>query len=410
MTSTAILSSFFDDECDAADLPPYFTLGAKAPGVATAAMDSSDQSVVTFDEVTGIAACRSGINVVGPDHSIMRRAIGEIMYVTAHPTAPTEPQLRAKLALEQANRLATGRRPFFSSLRSTPPMIAPRLLAAGVRVVEDHRRLQIFANSIYAVPGMLFMADGRLNAQTFPGAAAVDQQGRLLRARGVRWVSLAKEGLLASAVRREARAIRKRVGDRPFAFPILRQHLELAYRGSGQTSAAPKTIRHGSSSAALGGVGAVRFALSLTGNHLTIVEMSLYDFEAFGGLVVTGERLESYLCRRKGIDPRTRGFPAFYSWDLLELIELSDWERHIVPTLEEIVFAANTETELGIYPRALADIHNRVKLRFDEPELEQKRRQIVVDLARAGIPVESIPIMPEGPHKTDPDEFNAYPP
>ncbi len=190
----------------------------------------------------------------------------------------------------------------------------------------------------------------------------------------------------------------------------MERHLRLAYRGSGQASATPKTIRHGSSSAALGGVGAIRFALSLSGHHLTIVELSLYDFEAFAGLVRTGERLESYLCRRKSIDPCGRSsFPAFYSWDLLSLVEAVDWERHIIPTLEEIVCAAYTETELGIYPRALADIHNRIKLRFDEPEIEQKRRQIIVDLAHAGVPVELVPIMPEGPHKTDPDEFDAYP-
>lgn len=409
MTSTMILSSFFEDECDATQLPPYFTLQPRQPAIATAAMDSSDQAVVTFDEVTGVAACRSGINIVSHGHEVLRRSIGQILYVAGHPTAPTELQLRTKLALEQSMRLATGYRPFFSSVRSAPPMTAPRLIAAGLRVVEDHRRLRIFANSIYAVPQMLFMADGRLNAQNFPGPAAMDQSARLLRARGVRYVALAKQGLLISAVRREARAIRKRVGRRPFAFPILKPHLQLAYRGSGQTSAAPKTIRHGSSSSALGGVGAVRFALSLSGDHLTVVEMSLYDFEAFAGLVQSGERLESYLCRRKGIDLRgRRSLPAFYSSDVLDLIESSDWERHIIPTLEEIVFAACTETELGLYPRALADIHNRVKLRADEPELEMKRREIIVDIARSGVPVESIPISPEGPHKMDPDEYDAY--
>jgi hypothetical protein len=345
---------------------------------------------------------------VGCDQEVVRRAIGEIIYVTAHPTAPTEPQLRAKLALEQSERLMTGRRPFFASLRSAPPMISPRLVAGGMRVVEDYHRLRVFTNSIYAVPGMLFMADGRLNAQNFPGPAAVDQLARLLRARGVRSIALAKSGLLISTVRREARAIRNRVGDRPFAFPITESHLRSAYRGSGQQSATPKTIRHGSSGSALGGVGAVRFALSLASDHLTIVEMSLYDFEAFAGLVRSGERLEAYLCRRNGFNLREqRSLPSIYSWDVLKLIETIDWETHIIPTLEEIVFAANTDTELGIYPRALADIHNRVKLRSDEPELEMKRRRIIVDLARAGVPVESIPIVPDGPHKTDPDEFDA---
>lgn len=409
MNTASLLGSFFGDEVDSASLPPYFTLGARPPAVGTAAMDSSDQSVISFDAVTGVAACRSGINLVGPDQEVWRRTLGEIIYVAANPTAPTENQLRAKLALDQSMRLVTGRRPFFSSLRSGPPMISPRLVAAGVRVVEDYRQLQAFANSVYAVPGILFMGDGRLNAQNFPGAAAVDLQARLLRARGVRYVAVTKDGLLVSAVRREAQAIRKRVGTRPFAFPILARHLDLAYRGSGQRSAAPKTLRHGSSSSALGGVGAIRFALSLAASNLTIVEMSLYDFEVFAGLVRTGEQLESYVGHRQGRGTKAgRSYPPVYSWDLLPLVEERDWERHIVPTLEEIVFSAYTDTELGIYPRALADIHNHIKLRFNDPELEAHRRQIITELAREGIAVETIPILAEGPHKLDPDEYNAF--
>jgi hypothetical protein len=381
-----LLSNYFDDEVDPAQLPPYFTLGARQPVVGTAAMDSSDQSVVTFDEVTGVAAYRSGVNLVGPDQEVTWRSIGEILYVAAYPAAPTEPQLRAKLSLEQSLRLSTGRRPFYMSLRSGPPMIPPRLVAAGLRVVEDYRRLQAFANSVYAVPGMLFMADGRLNAQNFPGAAAVDLQARLLRARGVRYIALTKDGMLVSAARREARTIRARVGDAPFAFPILKRHLLRAYPGSEQSTAIPKTIRHGSSSAAFGGVGAIRFALSLIADHLTIVEMSLYDFGAYAGLVKTGERLENYLCRRKGIDLNgRRSYPAFYSWDILEFVDVADWDNYIVPTLEEVVFTAYTDTELGIYPRALSDIHNRIKLRFGDPELEMQRMQIIVELARAQV-------------------------
>jgi len=94
----------------------------------------------------------------------------------ANPSAPAEQRLRTKLALDQLMRLDTGRRPFYASLRSGPPMIPPRLLAANVRVVEDYRQLQVFANSVYALPGQLFMADGRLNAQNFPGAQAIDLQ------------------------------------------------------------------------------------------------------------------------------------------------------------------------------------------------------------------------------------------
>jgi len=404
-TAAALLGSYFDhDDLSPSDLPPYFTLGARRPKVGTAAMDSSDQSVVLFDQVTGVAACRSGINLVGPDLEVSRRSVGNIVYVVCNPTAPADAQLRSKLAIEQSMRLATGRRPIYSSLRSALPMLPPRLVSAKVRVVEDHHRLQLFGNSVYAQPGLLLMADGRLNAQNFPGAAAVDALARLLRARGVRYISLAKDGLLVSAVRREARAIRCRVGNAPFAFPILKRHLLLAYRGPGQ---AGKTLRHGSSSAAFGGVGAFRFALSISGDHLCIVEMSLYNFRVFASIIPTGERLEGFVCRLRGVQPNARNqYPAVFSWHLLEFVTATDFERHVVPTLEEVVYTAYSDTELGIYPRALADIHNHIKLRHDDPELEQQRRRIVTDLARMGIPPELVPITPEGPHKTDPEEFD----
>ncbi|HSH81901.1 MAG TPA: hypothetical protein VLA19_25525 [Herpetosiphonaceae bacterium] len=407
MNNAALLSSYFQDSLPEAELPPYFTLGARIPPAGTAAMDSSDQAVVTFDEVTGVAACRCGVNLVGRDQEVVWRKLGEIKYVVANPTASVDQRLRGKLTLEQSLRLLSGRRPHYFSLRSGPPMIAPRLLAAIVRIAEDYHRLQRFANSMYALPGMLFLADGRLNAQNFPGPTAIDLQGRLLRARGVRLVGLAKDGMLVSVVRPEARAIRRRIGSSPFAFPILKRHLLHAYPGtSGQRA---KTLQHGASSRAFGGIGAVRFALSLAGDHLAIVEMNLYDFECFAGLVVTGERLESYLGRLRGLEGASRrGPPPVYSWDVTPFVTECDWERHIVPTLEDIVFNAYTDTELGIYPRALADIHNHVKLRFSDPELEAERRQIIADLARQGVPIEEIRISPEGPHKTDPEEFDGY--
>jgi hypothetical protein len=34
-----------------------------------------------------------------------------------------------------------------------------------------------------------------------------------------------------------------------------------------------------------------------------------------------------------------------------------------------VVLQRLTDTELGIYPRALADIHNHIKLRFSDPDL-----------------------------------------
>jgi hypothetical protein len=130
--------------------------------------------------------------------------------------------------------------------------------------------------------------------------------------------------------------------------------------------------------------------------------MSLYDFEAFGGLLKTGERLEDYISQLRG-----KATPAVYPWHILGLVSACDFERQVLPTLEEIAYTAFTDTELGIYPRALADIHNHIKLRFDDVDLEWKRQEICNELARAGVPYELIPIAPEGPHKTDPEEYNS---
>src|SRR5438067_1600234 len=98
MSGASTLASWFDVDIPADDLPPYFTLGARRPPVGTAALDSSDQHVLQFDEVTGVAACRTGLNAVGADNRVLRRDIGEIVYVFSNPTAPAEQQLRLKLA------------------------------------------------------------------------------------------------------------------------------------------------------------------------------------------------------------------------------------------------------------------------------------------------------------------------
>ena len=159
MIGAQSLARFFDDTLDPRELPPYFTLGAKAPAVGTVALDSSDQTVLLFDEVTGVAACRSGLNQVNPDQEVIRRFISDIKYVVANPSAPPEERMRMKLAMAQRMRLDTGYRPFYASLRAGPPPIAPRLLAANLRLVEDYRLQQVFANSVYAVPGQLLMVD-----------------------------------------------------------------------------------------------------------------------------------------------------------------------------------------------------------------------------------------------------------
>lgn len=393
------LATYFDEDMDEQELPPYLCLGAKPIEAPCTALDSSDQTVLAFDPVTGVGAYRSGVVQVDESGEVNRRSIGEIRKVFIQPTGPPEPTLRNKLAREQLRRLRTGRRPVFSSLKSLSPLLPVRLVAAGERVVEDYWKTRAYLNSVYTIPGSLFLADGRLNAQSFPGAQAFDGLFRLMAARFVRGVGVAKSGLLVDVLRRPARAIRKRVGDRPFAIPVLREHLDLAYR-SVQVTATPKTLRHGSSSEALGGVGAVRFALSTTTNHLCIVEFNLYDLVQFRPLVVSGMRLDHWARQQFGEDHR-----AVYSWHLLPFVTDRDWEELLIPTLEEIVWCSCTDTEFGFGPRALADVHYQVKLRI--PDLEAERRRLIVELGWRGIPPEMVPVEAEDPHKTDPDVVNA---
>lgn len=394
----ALLATYFDEDTDPHKLPPYITLGAKCLDRSAVALDSSDQSVLTFDSITGVAAYRSGLVQVSPDNVVIRRSIGEVRTVVVHPRAPDEPRLRLKLAREQLQRLRTGYRPYYSSLKNPPALIPSRLVAAGERVIEDYRSVNLFLNSIYASETGLFMLDGRLNAQAFPGPQAIDDLFRLMTMRGIRGVGVAKSGLLIDVVRPLARTIRRQVGERPFCFPVLKEYLLEAYRGQ-QITRSPKTIRHGSSSQALGGVGAIRFILSICADHLCLVEFNLYDLQSFRPLVCTGTRLEEW--GKKTLAPPRR---VLYSWDLLPFVIDRDWEDLFIPTLEELVYCSYTDTETGLCPRALADVHNRVKLRFRD--LEMERRRWIVELVRLGIPPEGIPTEPEDPHKTDPDVVN----
>lgn len=107
-----LLAGYFDPDVEPARLPSYLTLGAKPLESAAAALDSSDQSILAFDSVTGIAAYRSGLVQVGADNTVLRRAIGEVRSVISYPGAPPEKGLRLKLAREQAQRLRTGYRPY----------------------------------------------------------------------------------------------------------------------------------------------------------------------------------------------------------------------------------------------------------------------------------------------------------
>src|SRR5262249_26043854 len=205
-SSAALLATYFSGETDPHALPPYITLGAKGLEQSAIALDSSDQSILNFDSVTGVAAYRSGLVQVSPNNEVVRRSIGEIRTVVAYPKAPAEPRLRLKLAREQLQRLRTGHRPFYSSLKSPPALIPPRLIAAGERVVEDYQSIRLFLNSVYVSETGLFLLDGRLNAQAFPGPQAIDLLFRLMTMRGIRGIGMAKAGLLIDTVRPLANA------------------------------------------------------------------------------------------------------------------------------------------------------------------------------------------------------------
>jgi hypothetical protein len=149
----------------------------------------------------------------------------------------------------------------------------------------------------------------------------------------------------------------------------------------------------------VGGVGAVRFALSLSSDELCLVEFNLYDLEHFRPLVASGYSLEQWAHQTFGMEKQ-----VIYSWDLFPFVTERDWEQLFIPTLREVVYAAYTDTEIGMYPRALANVHNRVKLRL--ADLEATRRHVVVELGWYGVPPEMIPVAAEDPHKWDPDVAN----
>jgi len=396
--NVALVANYFNSELDLSKIP-YFTLGAKPLEVGAVGLDSSDQDVLCFDSVSGIVAYRNGIVVVDGQNEVTHYSISEIHVLSVLPTLPTESGLRLKLATDQIRRLKTGYRPNYSSLEKPWPLMRPRLVGAAEREIEDYGNIDLFLCSVHARPGLLFMKDGRLDAQAFPGARAYDQLYRLMAARFVRGIGIAKSAKVLEVVRPYARAIRQQVGDCPFAFPILREHLEIAYPGPRSRPGLRKTLRHGSSGQALGGVGVVRFALSISGEELCLVEFNLYDLEYFRPLIVSGYTLEQWAQEIFGPEKR-----AIHSWDILGFVTERDWEQLFVPTLEEIVYAAYTDTEIGLYPRALANVHNRVKLH--QADLEATRRRLIVELGWQGISPDMIPITLEDPHKTDPEIVN----
>lgn len=398
MWNAAVVADYFNSEPDISKTPPI-RLGAKPLAVGTVGLDSSDQDVLCFGSASGIVAYRNGIVVTNDQNDVSHHFISEIYLQSVLPTLKTEAGLRLRLAMEQVRRFKTGHRPSYSSLEKPWPLIRPRAIAALEREIKDYQTIDSFLDSVYARPNLLFMKDGRMNAQLYPGSSAYDRLYRKMVMRLVRGVGIAKTSKILEVVRPLARANRKRLGDQPFAFEIRQEHLDEAYSGESEIPSFRETLRHGSSSQALGGAGALRFALSISGDELCLVEFNLYDLEYFRPLVVRGETLEQWAQQTFGAKKQ-----AIYSWDIAERVTTDDWERLIIPTLEEIVYAAYTDTEIGLYPRALANVHNRVKLRH--ADLEPTRRQLIVELASQGIDMERIITSPEDPHKTDPEVFN----
>jgi hypothetical protein len=395
--NVALVARYFDTR-PAAAAPTYFTLGAQPLTAGAIGQDSSDQSVLLFDQMSGIAAHRSALSRVDASNTITHRAISPIDMVASLPTLEQPYALAVRLALQHRRELLTRRSQQLSAPWYPGPVVSPRMVAALEREVADYTQTHAFLNSTAAWPGMLFLRDGRLNAQPYPGAAAYDQLYRLMAARRVRCVGVAKSSPLLEFLRPQARAIRRRVADRPFAMPVLPHHLHLAYpkllRGE-----VPRTLRHGTHHLAYGGVGAVRFALSPIADELLLVEFNLYDLHAFRPLIAAATTLDAWHRRTYREDHR-----PVSTLDLLPFVGDRDWETLLIPTLEQIVGTCYTETERGLYPRPLADVHNRVKLR--RLEVEPLRRQLVVALAGHGVSPGRVPEEPEDPHKTDPDIVN----
>jgi hypothetical protein len=206
-----LVAEYFNNEPNLSKIQ-YFTLGAKSLEAGTVGLDSSDQDVLCFDSVSGVVAYRNGLVLVDDHNEVTHCSISEIHVISVLPTLPIDSGLRLKLAIDQMRRLRTGYRPIYSPLEKTWPLMRPRLVGAAEREIEDYGNTRLFLNSVYARPGLLFMKDGRLDAQSFPGARAYDQLYRLIAARLVRGIGIAKSAKVLDVVRPYVRAIRKQVG------------------------------------------------------------------------------------------------------------------------------------------------------------------------------------------------------
>ncbi len=393
------IAQYFNQPVDLSRIR-YFTLGARPTPAGAIGLDSSDQALLSFDTVSGLTVYRSALVWTDAENRVSQVAVDELRLAVSLPALAGEAGLRLKLSQEQLRRFRTGIRVHFSSLQKPASLMQPRLTAAVEREVTDYQFTLDTLNSLHNPPGLLFMRDGRLNAQKYPGPAAYDRLYRLMTARRVRAVGLAKTARLLEVIRPYARAIRGQVGDQPFAIPLGRAHLQQAH--GDRASAFMKTLRHGASRQAYGGVGAVRFALSLAADRLHLVEFNLYDLAAFRPLVNSGQSLVDWA--RQTFGSRKA---AVYSWDILPFVTDEDWQQLFIPTLEQLVFCASADNQPGHYPRALAEAHNRVKIK--QAEVEPLRREILAALSRYQQVPETIPVQPEDPHQFDAEVVNQSP-
>ncbi|RME60852.1 hypothetical protein D6779_01340, partial [Candidatus Parcubacteria bacterium] len=339
---------------------PYFILGSRRPQGYVAGTDSSHQDVLIFDEVSGVTAYRAGWVVTDPANRVVYKVRSEISLSYVMPTLrfPSELPYRIELARALYRRMRVARRTTYAHRYVKPVLVHPRQIAAQESEIADYQATRQFLNSIYALPGTLFLRDGRLFAENYPGPSAVDSLYRLMVARGVRAVGVVKSGKLVEVLRPYARALRARQGSAPFAFAVSREHLLQAYGGGGSNPPAALTLRHGASGNACGGVGALRFAFCPAMDVLFVLEFNLYDLRQLRPLVSSGMSLQAWWRNRN----KGETSPVF-SWDIFPLVEPQDWHDLFLPVLENLVYCGQTETELGLYPRALAEAHNYVKLR-----------------------------------------------
>ena len=391
--SVRYASEYFTQKNVTADMP-YFVLGARPCNAGSAGLDSSDQLVLSFDEVSGIGAYRSAIMLADANNNLTHTAVQPTRLVFSFPSLDSDGGQRLASTLAQIQYLDSD---CINPLPAQYAYVPPRLTTSIMRELADYQLTRSFLNSIYCRPGLIFLRDGRLNAQRLPGAAAYDSIYRLAVTRGVHTVGIAKTSRLLSEIRPLVRQIRAEVGTHPFAIPISGAYLRRQVQRSGKGFLS--SLTHGKGANALGGAGGIRFVLSLSSNNVLLVEFNLYELAAFRDLVLSGKTLEEW--GRQWTKNR-RG--QIYSWDILPFVQYQDFDELFLPVLEMLVFSSYANDNIGIYPFVLSEAHNRVKLRW--AELEPLRNNLLSEFRRhTDIPVDFTGI-PEDPHKFDPEIVN----